>query len=355
MIKCVIWDLDNTLLHGTYLESPGRPPDADRELAPALRELAGRGVLQAVASRNPPEAAEHAERVTGHRFAAVRCGWGAKSAAITGIMTELGLAAGEVAFVDDDALERAEVGYRLPGVLVLAPQDLPGALEWPDFSPPALTDEGRRRGELYRQRRVRQDEASAFGGSREDFLRYAQTRVTIAPAEPADLPRLHELSVRTHQFNSAGAELGAGELAGLLAAPDRCLAVVRLADKFGDDGIVGGCVITVAPRTWEVGFLMMSCRALGRGVIEALLGWICLRAQAAGAGEVALPCVISPRNVPLRIALTGAGFRAAAGRQDDGEAEGESGNGQRSAWYRRPLGGQLAELPSYVSAPGAWP
>ncbi len=341
MIKAVVWDLDNTLLDGVYLESPERPPPVRRASAEVLAELAGRGILQAIASRNPPEAGEYAERAAGHAFAAVQCGWGAKSSAIEAIMTELGLAAAEVAFVDDDALERAEVGYRLPEVLVLAPEDLTEAEGWPEFSPAEVTDEARRRGELYRQRRARQQEAQAFGGSRDEFLRYCQTRVTIAPAIEADLPRLHELSVRTHQFNSAAAAWPQAEFARMLTAPGHRLITVRLADRFGDDGLVGACVVTTGgqPETWHVPLLMMSCRALGRGVIDALLAWLCHAARAAGAREVAVSCVLTPRNVPLRIALTGGGFRAPGQQAPPPGA---------AVVYRRELAGALPGLPEWV-------
>jgi methoxymalonate biosynthesis protein len=349
VIKCVVWDLDNTLLDGIYLESPDRPPAASPGLTRILTELAGRGILHAIASRNPAEAGQYAERATGHAFAAIDCGWGTKSAAIRAIASELGVAADAIAFVDDDVMERAEVSFRLPDVLVLAPEDMADAVGWPQFSPPVVTDEARRRGELYLQRRSRQEEARAFGGSPEEFLRYCQTRVTISPATPADLPRLHELSVRTHQFNSIGRALSDDDFARLLRPPGRQAFTVRLADRFGDDGIVGGCVIVVGPGqagtgrrpSWDVPLLMMSCRALGRGVIDAQLTWICQAARAGGAGQVTLTCLVSPRNVPLRIALTGAGFRAAA---PDGPA-----GAPRFARYVRSLVDPLPDLPGWVT------
>ena len=350
MIKCVIWDLDNTLFDGVYLESDV-PPAANATLAGVVHELAGRGILQAIASKNPPEAAQHAERVTGHAFAAALCGWGAKSAAIRAIMTELGLTAEAVAFVDDDALERAEVSFTLPDVLVLEPQDIPEAAGWPPFSPPVMTDEARRRGELYLQRRARQEEARAFGGSRDEFLRHSQTRVTIGRATPADLPRLHELSVRTHQFNSAGSAVSEAEFADLIGSPSYEVATVRLADRFGDDGLVGGCVV-VTGGTWQVPLLMMSCRALGRGVIDAFLTWICRTARAAGAAQVALPCLITPRNVPLRIALTGAGFKVGpADHNRHGTGAHRDPRTGRTAVYVRDLGEPLADLPSWARQP----
>jgi FkbH-like protein len=343
VIKCVVWDLDNTLLSGIYLESAGLPPAADPVLSGVLTDLAGRGILHAIASRNPPEAASHAEQVTGQKFAAVRCDWGAKSAAIASIMAELDLAADAVSFVDDDALERAEVSFTLPDVLVLAPQEMPAAVRWPAFSPPVLTGEGRRRGEMYRQRRARQEEAQAFGGSREEFLRYCRTRVVIGQAGQADVPRLHELSVRTHQFNSAASELSAGDLAGLLGSAGHRVTTVRLSDRFGDDGLVGCCVIDTTLAAWQVPLLMMSCRALGRGVIDALLAWLCLAASQAGADRVDVACVLSPRNVPLRIALTAAGFRAAGA--------GQAGGPFPAATFARAVDGALPVLPGWVAGP----
>ena len=217
MIKCVIWDIDNTLLGGTYLEAAGPPPAPDPGLLEVARELDGRGIVHALASKNPPEAADYVARATGLPFAAAECGWGRKSEAIGRIIDDLGLAADAVAFVDDDLLERAEVAAALPGVLVLTPEDAAEAASWPEFSPAVITAEGRRRGEMYARRRLRQEEARAFGGSRDDFLAYAGTEVLIAPAGPADLPRLHELSVRTHQFNTGTEPVTQDRLAAALA------------------------------------------------------------------------------------------------------------------------------------------
>jgi acyl carrier protein len=94
-----------------------------------------------------------------------------------------------------------------------------------------------------------------------------------------------------------------------------------------------------------VRLLMMSCRAMGRGVIGALLAWVTRSAAAAGAREVAVRCVLTERNVPLRLALTGAGFRAGAA---DGPQDGE----KAGAVFRRGTGGPLPALPAWVRAPG---
>jgi FkbH-like protein len=376
LVKCVVWDIDNTLLDGVYLESGAVPPAANRVMAGALADLGSRGILHAIASKNPPQAAAHAAAVTGARFAAVECGWGPKSDALERIAADLAIGTDALAFVDDDPYERAEVGSALPGVLVLAPDEVASAAGWPEFGAAAVTDEARRRSEMYAARRRRQAAEQAFGGSREEFLVSAGTQVTIGAAVPADVPRLHELAARTRQFNSAGQAVAEAEFAAMIAAPETEVATVRLRDAFGDDGIVGACVTSHDPDgSWTVRLLMMSCRAMGRGVIGALLAWVTRSAARAGAGEVAVPCVLNERNVPLRLALTGAGFRAKpeasaipggragfrakpdpsaipGGRAGAGFRAAPGAGGAAGAVFRRGTGGPLPALPAWVRAPG---
>ncbi len=343
MIKCVVWDIDNTLLDGVFLESPDQLPPPDAGLLAAARELSDRGILQALASRNPPEAARYVQQATGLQFAAAELGWDSKADAVGRIAASLDIAADAIAFVDDDMLERAEVAAALPDVLVLTPEDAVQAPDWPDFSPPVLTQEGRRRGEMYQARLRRQAEAASFGGSREEFLRHVGTRISIAAARPQDVPRLHELSVRTHQLNSGGAALSEDDLSALLLAGGHQVVTVALADNFGDDGLVGGVIIERnGPGPWRVPVVMVSCRALGRGVLDALLAWMCRAAAASGASSLAVPCLVNARNVPMRLALTTAGLRA-----DQGEL---SADGRTV--FSRSLDGPLPALPAFVSVPG---
>jgi len=341
IVKCVIWDLDNTLLSGVYLESGPRPPAADPAMLAAATQLRDRGIIHAVATRNPPEAARHAARVTGLDFAAAECGWGRKSDAVRRIVQDLAIAPDAVAFVDDDLYERAEVSAGVPQALVLSPEDMADAVGWPEFSPAAVTAEARRRGEMYAERRRRLAEARAFAGSRDEFLRYCRTQVAIAPATAADAPRLHELSARTHQFNTSGETLAESALAALIGSAAHQVTTVGLRDRFGDDGMVGGSVVDRgAGCAWTVTLLMMSCRATGRGVIEALLAWLARSAAQGGAAELAVPCLVSPRNVPLRLALAASGFRAPPGGQA----------GLSAAVFSRSLSGPLPDLPGWVTA-----
>jgi len=343
LVKCVVWDLDNTLLRGIYLESlPQRPP-ADPAMAGLLAKLGKRGIVHAIASKNPSEAAEYAAQATGCEFVAAECGWDRKSQSLARIAAVLNISVDALAFVDDDPYERAEVGSALPGVRVLSPEDAAEAVDWPEFSPAGVTAEARRRADLYQRRRHRLDAEREFGGSREEFLRACATQVTIAAAQDEDVPRLHELSERTSQFNSAGEALSAESIRALIGSPARDVMTVRLQDCFADDGLVGGCVIDRRHvRVWTVPLLMMSCRAMGRGVIDALLTWLARSAARQRAAALQVPCARSDRNVPLRLALASAGFRACADQA--------AGGGR--AVFRCELGVPWPALPDWVSAPG---
>jgi FkbH-like protein len=354
-VKCVVWDADHTLLDGVFLEAGGEPPGADPAMVAVLAELSGRGILHAIASRNPPAVAEHVARVTGAAFVAAECGWDAKSEAIGRIAGTLGIGTDAIAFVDDDPYERAEVSFARPEVMVLAPAEMASAPGWPEFSPAVVTAEAARRSQLYLDRQRRQAAEREFGGSREEFLRWCQTEITIGPAGPADVDRLAELSARTHQFNSAARALPAAGFTSLIAAGNsaRVLAV-RLRDRFGDDGLVGTCVTEAGPDGWTVTLLAMSCRAMGRGVIDALLAWLIGAAAQARIRELAVPAVLTPRNVPLRLALAAAGFRASAAEPSAaGPAGGHAGEaGQQRAVFRRAVDVAEAAASAGAASPG---
>jgi len=88
-----------------------------------------------------------------------------------------------------------------------------------------------------------------------------------------------------------------------------------------------------------VPLIMMSCRALGRGALDALLAWLCRSAAADGAAELRVPCLVTERNVPMRLALAAAGLRVEAGSvAPDGRAV-----------FARPLTGELPALPDWVT------
>jgi predicted enzyme involved in methoxymalonyl-ACP biosynthesis len=95
-------------------------------------------------------------------------------------------------------------------------------------------------------------------------------------------------------------------------------------------------------RVAAVPLLMMSCRAIGRGVIDSLLTWLAGRAARHGATAVQVPCPVSERSVPLRLALASAGFRACP----------DQAAGPGRTVFRCDLGTPQPALPGWVTVPG---
>jgi FkbH-like protein len=302
LVKVVVWDLDGTVWPGVALESEALPA-AHPDVLSALDTLAGRGILLSVASRNPAEVGalvEAAPALAG-RFVAPQYGWGRKVDALRRIAAELDVALDALAFVDDDPLERADVERTLPEVVVLAPEEVPDALEWPDFDPGPVTPAARSRVDSYRQRERRRAARADFAGDEQDFLRWCELRAVLRPAGPDDADRLAELARRTTQYNSTGAGYGPGGLA----------AVLELTDRFGDDGLVGvATVATPDGPEWTAELVAVSCRAGGRGAVPVLLTGLARLARSRGARRLAVPCRLTERNVPVRLGLKQAGFGA---------------------------------------------
>src|SRR5437868_3684554 len=114
MIKCVVWDLDNTLLEGVAAEGEpdgSAPPNA--QMLDVISKLEAKGIVNSVASRNDPSMRD---RLLSHpllagKFVAPQVSWEPKSAAVRRIAESLNIGLDTLAFVDDSPFERAEVQY----------------------------------------------------------------------------------------------------------------------------------------------------------------------------------------------------------------------------------------------------
>ena len=108
-IKCVVWDLDNTLWKGTLLE------DQEVELNPGVEkiisELDNRGILHSIASKNDYATAMDKLREVklDHFFLYPEIHWNAKSTSIGKIQKNLNIGMDAILFIDDQPFERDEV------------------------------------------------------------------------------------------------------------------------------------------------------------------------------------------------------------------------------------------------------
>lgn len=310
-IKCVVWDLDNTLWEGTLLEGDDlvlRP-----DIASIIRSLDQRGILHSVASRNDHAAAwEQLERFgMAEYLLCPQIGWNPKSEAISAIAKAVNLGLDAFAFVDDQEFELAEVNHVHPDVMCVNVKEIAQRIDTPELTPRFITDESRRRRAMYMSSLRRDVAEQEFTGANGDFLRTLDMEFTVARASTADLQRAEELTVRTNQLNSTGRTYSYSELAELAASPNHLLLVANLTDRFGDYGTIGLGLVECGERIWSIRLLLMSCRVMSRGVGTVLLNHIVGLAREARV-RLQAEFIHSGRNRVMHVTYGFAGFREVA-------------------------------------------
>ena len=151
-VKCVVWDLDNTLWNGTLIETDD---PAALTLNPGIREvveaLDQRGIIQSVASKNDYEPAMAVlERLgVAEYFLYPQISWGPKSGAVEQIAKSLNIGIDALALIDDTAFERQQVRSVWPQVRTYDVTEIESLLARPEFDVPA-TAESRSRRAMYR-------------------------------------------------------------------------------------------------------------------------------------------------------------------------------------------------------------
>lgn len=307
IVKCLVWDLDNTLWEGTLAE------DGDVEVDDAVRAvvqgLDERGVLQAVSSRNDHDLAwaRLEELGLAEYFVLAHIDWGPKSDSVRKIAERLNFAPATIAFIDDMPSERAEVGYHLPDVRRYPAELAPGLLDRPEFSPPVVTADSRRRRQMYQAGFERDEQRERFEGADEDFLRSLDIEMHIGRAADEDITRVEELTRRTSQMNATGVHYSQQALRSLLNAADHDVLVISMADRFGAHGAVGVILIEKRPRVWRIRLLATSCRVVSFGAGTVLLRWL-TDAAARGGVHLAADFRRTDRNRMMEVAYRFAGF-----------------------------------------------
>lgn len=307
LVKCLIWDLDNTLWDGTLTEDESvRVSDQTRAV---IAELDSRGILQSVASKNDHDHAWPRLEQLGlaEYFVFPQIGWGAKSESVARIAQRLNFAQNTVAFIDDMPNERAEVAYHAPQVRCYSAEQALALPTLPEFSPAAVTTDARMRRQMYQAGFQRDAEKQAFIGPDEDFLRTLDLALTITRATEEDLTRVEELTLRTSQMNATGVHYPHDVLRDLLADSRHEVLTMNLTDRFGPHGSIGIALLERRPTTWHVKLLATSCRVVSFGVGAVILNWLIDQAARGGTHLVA-DFRPTDRNRMMDIAYRFAGF-----------------------------------------------
>jgi FkbH-like protein len=314
-IKCVVWDLDNTLWDNVLLE------DKQVTLRPGVVEviktLDSRGILHSIASKNDYSTATRELEQLGlsEYFLHPQINWNAKSSSIKNIAELLNISLDTLAFVDDQPFEREEVAFSLPQVLCIDSTDLYKLPDMPEMMPRFITEESSVRRKLYLSDISRTRAEKEFVGSSEEFLATLQMAFTITPARETDLQRTEELTMRTHQLNTTGRTYSYEELNEIRQSPRHILLIAGLEDKYGTYGKIGLALVACEEQIWTIKLLLMSCRVMSRGVGTIMMNYILRLAKKAHV-RLQADFITNDRNRMMYITYKFGGFKE-VGRVDD--------------------------------------
>lgn len=274
-IKCVVWDLDNTIWDGVLLED--KEVTLKENIFEAIKELDRRGILQSISSKNNEKdaMAKLEEQGISEYFIYPQINWQPKSESISEIAKLINIGLDAVALLDDQQFEREEVNFNYPEVLCIDPADgIENILARPELNPKYITSDSKNRRLLYQTDIVRNHIETEFKGPKEEFLMSLGLKMTVSKAVEEDLQRAEELTVRTHQMNSTGYTFSYEELKEFIESEEYEVLMVQLDDKYGTYGKIGLILIRKYENSWDLYLLLMSCRVMSRGVGAAMLNYI---------------------------------------------------------------------------------
>ncbi|MBU6430200.1 MAG: HAD-IIIC family phosphatase, partial [Cyanobacteria bacterium REEB65] len=314
-LKAIVVDLDHTLYDGVLGEDGPQglvlKPEQG-ELQSTLARLQAEGILLAIASRNDPADVDQVFSVRPdfplrrEQFSAVMASWGPKPESIRQIAADLRIGPDSILFLDDNPGELTAVARELPEVRLLhmggdlktavrALGDYPGLFRWGVGQADAL------RAVDLAASAMRQA-TLADSEDRQSYLRSLAVQLDFSLDPKLLLGRLAELCEKTNQFNLGLRRFSEVEVARRLKDPSCRVVAIALRDRLSDSGVIGavfgrrdenGCAI--------VEELCISCRALGRGLEDAMVGEAVSKiASGLGVDRVAFDFRAGPRNQPAR-------------------------------------------------------
>jgi len=304
--KTLILDLDNTVwggvigddgLDGIQIAQGDARGEAHLAVQRFALDLRQRGIVLAVSSKNTDEVArepflKHPEMLLRLEHIAVfQANWNDKATNIQAIAEELSLGLDAMVFLDDNPVERGLVRKLLPQVAVPELPEDPALYARTlsaagYFEAIAFADEDLKRAGFYQDNAKRASLQKQVGGV-DAYLASLDMTITFQPFDATGRARIVQLINKSNQYNLTTRRYTDPEVNEAEDALDVFTLQVRLADIFGDNGMISVVICRPGePGVWEIDTWLMSCRVLGRNVEHMILRELLQHARTAGIHKI---------------------------------------------------------------------
>jgi FkbH-like protein len=349
-VKCVVLDLDNTLWGGVVGDAglegielgDSDETGAFRGFQLYLRELARRGILLAVCSKNDEAVArrvfrEHPGMVLKEEDISVFvANWQDKASNIRGIREQLNIGFDSMVFLDDNPFERNLVRRLLPEVVVPElPEDpllyLRAVSELDLFEVASHSGLDGQRAALYREQEERAVESTRYA-TVDEYLKSLGSVATFARFQAKDLPRIAQLLQRSNQFNLTTRRHSEADCEAMLRNEREVYPFsIGLRDRFGDFGLINIVILRRLGESVEIDTFVMSCRVLQRGVEQLAMNKVFEYAREVGAASVRGQYLPTAKNGMVKDFYARFGFQ----RETPDDAEASTWSLAVDAWVPR--------------------
>jgi FkbH-like protein len=353
-----VLDCDNTLWGGVVGEDgiagiklgASAPGSGFVEFQAAILDLYHRGILLAINSKNNEadvlEVLEHHPQslLRPRHFAAMRVNWNDKATNLREIAAQLNIGLDALVFADDNPVECRLVRERVPEVVTIELPSDPSRYarllrDLPYFDTLTLSDEDKRRTEMYRAEAQR-SQLQASSGSMDEFLASLEMVLTLRAGDPFTTPRIAQLTQKTNQFNLTTRRYTEAEIEAAIADPRRTVVCAELTDTFDRSGIIAVAITHDEGDSGEgetiIDTLLMSCRVIARGVEHALIAHVASEARARGRRVLVGEFLPTAKNGQVAGLYERFGFRERPGSQ--------------GRWWTLDLEGEIPAPPAWFKA-----
>lgn len=302
--KAFALDLDQTLWGGVVgddgaenLEIGQETPlgQVYQEFQAYLKAHKDIGVLLTVDSKNDLDNAvsglEHPEGILRpDDFIVIKANWDTKSQNLSAIAEELNIGKDAIVFVDDNPREREIIRQQIPEAAV--PEMTEGEFPAPDqfirildkngyFEAVTLSEDDRKRSEMYKANALRRSQENNFGDYKE-YLLSLEMKGTIKAFEPVYYARIAQLTNKSNQFNLTTKRFSQAEIEQMAQSSDYITLYGKLEDKFGDNGVVSLLIGRKESRILHMELWLMSCRVLKKDMEYAMMDSLVAECQKQG-------------------------------------------------------------------------
>ena len=306
-VKCIVWDLDNTVWKGILIE--GDKVVLRPGIENLLKHLDERGILLSIASKNDQASvwSKLEEFGISEYFVYPQINWRPKSSNIEVVAKRLNIGIDALAFVDDNPFELEQVGQMFPEVVCVNADDITKIFLDPRFQGNPSADSHRRR-QFYQEAIAREEAHKEFGNDYLGFLASCGITVEVAAYSEDDLERVAELVQRTNQLNFSGHKYTRAHLNELLAHPHLEKYVLRSSDKYGSYGTVGFSIVEHEMGIIRIRDFMLSCRVQGKFIEQAFFHHLIEHHNSEASTRIWVNFHETDRNKPAKQVLESLGF-----------------------------------------------